>query len=200
MNLHRKDLPDEKEIFRRFTEGDRQAFKQLYEHYTSPLFTLIQGMVKIPDLTDEIVQEVWVNFWNNREKLSGVENPGAYLHRSVVNRAFNHLKKISRDKHAMERIRSFSTELHDEVQEMVNFKDSEKLIQEAVNELPAQRKKIWDLSRNQHKSHAEIAELLGITISTVNNQIGFASSHIRKYLETHGTLVALAALVAFLQD
>jgi len=100
----------------------------------------------------------------------------------------------------MQRVKSYSTEYHDELQEMVDYKDSENLIKQAVDELPPQRKKIWELSRTHHLSHEEIASQLGLTKSTVNNQIVAASSHIRNYLESHGSLLALAALFYFFND
>lgn len=192
-----KDLPNEMDIFLRFTEGDRTAFKQLYDYHNPNLSSLIQRMVKMPDLTEEIIQEVWIYLWNNREKLITVKLPGSYIRRAALNRAFYHLKNIARDHKMMESIKAYSTELHDELQEMVDYKDSEKLIQQAVDELPAQRKKIWELSRNKNLSHEEIATQMGLTKSTVNNQITEASKHIRIYLENHGTLLALAALIIF---
>ncbi|WP_316831854.1 RNA polymerase sigma-70 factor [Pedobacter aquatilis] len=200
MKFQGKDLPNEMDIFQKFTQGDRGAFKQLYDHYNQPISSLISKMVKLPDLAEEIIQEVWVMLWNEREKMKTVETPAGYLRRIAVYKAFRYLRDISKNRELMEKIKSHSTDFHNELEEMVDFKDSEKLIQQAVDELPPQRKKIWELSRKAHMSHEEIANELGLTKSTVNNQISSASTHIRQYLENHGNLIALAALFLFLQD
>ncbi|PWS33338.1 sigma-70 family RNA polymerase sigma factor [Pedobacter paludis] len=195
-----KELPNEMELFQRFAQGDMVAFKKIYDQYNPPLSSFIQKMVKSLDLTQEVVQYVWVVVWNDRTKLENVANPAGYLHRLARYKTYNYLKKIALDRDLMQKMARVSTELHNELEEMFDLKHQEALIKDAVQELSPQRKKIWEMSRTQHLSHEEIAEALQISKSTVNNQIVAASAQIKSFLENNGTLLSLATLFSLFKD
>ena len=193
-----RKLINEKAIFAALAEGDEAAFEKIYHCYNPRLAPFIEKMVHSADLTEEIIQEIFVQLWINRHLLADVAHPTAYLFNVATNRTLDYLKKIANNAKLMDRIAYGSTELVNDTEEQVVLRESTAIIKLAVEALPAQRKLIFNLSRVEGLTHEQIAEKLGISRNTVKNQLVTALKFIRMFTEKRGkTFVAVAFILTF---
>src|SRR5690606_32902871 len=115
----------------------------------------------------------------------------AYLFQSVKNSSLNYLNSrfakqdFQRDYFDQEELPVNDTE------EALTYEELQKIVQEAINQLPTKCRTIYSLSRNTGMSYKEIAEELGISIKTVENQMGIALKKLRTYLQHHWELLTL---------
>ena len=164
----------------RIKNGDRKAFEELFHSYYTPLCRFAFRYVKDADDSEEIVQDTFVNFWNRRESISVEASLKSYLFTSVRNKCLNHLKHLSVVREHEHYVLAESSGLSDD-DELVTEELAVR-IRQAVNNMPEQRKRIFQMSRDEGLRYKEIAEYLNISIKTVENQIGQALKYLRTEL------------------
>ena len=168
-------LDNEKEILGRISEGDEKAFLEMFRYYFPRVKTLIGSIVT--DMTDveDLTQDIFVKIWRMRSSLPDIRSFGAYLYRMSRNATLNFCK--SRGVTV-----PFPEELDMEgpsVYEDYVLHETEARIVRSVDELPAKRKRIFLMSREEGLSNAEIATRLNISQKTVENQITLALRQLR---------------------
>lgn len=147
--------------------------------------------------TEEVVQDVFMRIWHNRERLSEVDNPAAYIYKMAVNRTLDYIKRNAielKARAATARLESVKDKHI--TQNELQFRETNKLIQEAVHHLPPQRKKIFVMVREQGLSHEEIASRLSISPHSVRNHMTYALRDIRKHLSENGNLATIMLIGA----
>ncbi|MBE9599554.1 RNA polymerase sigma factor [Pedobacter sp. MC2016-24] len=189
---------DEKAVFAALASGDESAFEKIYHSYVKRLAPFIEKMVHSRDLTEEIIQEIFVQLWVNRLLLQHVSHPTAYLFQIATNKTLDYLKKIANNARLMDKVAYSSTELVYNTEEQVAFKESTAIIEQAIAALPEKRRLIFNLSRKEGLTHEQIAERLNISRNTVKNQLVTALKFIRVFAEKYGeTFVAAALILSF---
>jgi RNA polymerase sigma-70 factor (ECF subfamily) len=170
-------------LFARIAEGDENAFARLFHEYNSKLFPFILKITKTESEAEEIIQNLFLKLWLNRHTLSGIEYPGAWMYKVAANLALSFLRsRAVQMKH--ERMSSWQQfNEQDEIQLKLEAKELKELIVQAVENLPPGRREIYQLSRQQGLNRIEIASRLGISESTVKNQLGSALKFIQHFIE-----------------
>ncbi len=163
--------------------GSVEAFSLCYDLYFKALCSFANSMIKQPAVSEEIIQNIFLEVWINREKLPVQASIRTYLLKMVKNDCLDHLKhKKIAERYAGEFLR-FNTEAFEDVFDMLVNKDLEKSLEAAIGKLPLQCREIFRLSRFEFMSYKCIAEKLGISIKTVENQIGKALKIVRQELD-----------------
>lgn len=161
---------------RKIQSGDRVAFESLFRTFYSGLHRLLWGYVKSSYIAEELVQEVFTRVWENRHALDSSEKMKPYLYRIARNLAIDHIrhKKIVRkweeEKKALHHFSPASQGLDDKLHNKMLLEQ----VQRAIEELPERRRLIFMLSRYDGMSYKEIAELLEVSVNTVETQISRA--------------------------
>jgi RNA polymerase sigma-70 factor (ECF subfamily) len=159
--------------------GDAQALEQLFKAHYRPLCGFALGYVKDADQAEDIVQELFVRLWQDREGLSITTSVKSYLFTAVRNRCLNALA-------VKKRMRPLDEETDDAPVDDERGEDelTERAarVQAVIEGLPTERRKIFRLSRNEGLKYHEIAERLGISVKTVENQMGKALKTLREEL------------------
>jgi RNA polymerase sigma-70 factor (ECF subfamily) len=172
---------DEKELLIRVSKGDQVAFTTLFNHYHNGMGSFIFGITKSKELAEEITSDIFLKIWMSREVLQGVKNFKAYIFIIARNAAITSLRKIIREKNYYKQWKLEQPSHPDDL-----FKEQKEiyfsLIDEAINQLAPQRKKIYILSRQKGLKYDEIAKQLDISKFTVRAHIQQSVSSITKFV------------------
>jgi len=174
------DQNRETDLLKRISAGDHLAFSELFDFYHHNLGAFIYNITKSQELAEEITLDVFLKIWMTREALSNVKNFKAYLFTVSRNAAISGLRKIIKERtKRIEWIKSPAIDDDDGPEKETYLS----LIDEAINCLAPQRKKIYLLSRQQGLKYDEIADQLGISRHTVRAHIQQAVDSIVKYVK-----------------
>lgn len=175
-------VPQEGELLLRLAKGDEAAFTALYRHYSGPLYINFLRMVKDEAIAEEIIQDLFSRIWLKRETINIEKNFSAYLYRTGYNLVMDFYRKVKRDQVLYDKFRQIATENYSHIEEILHLKDSQALISKALDTLPPQQRKVFELCRIEGHTYKEVAELLGISHHTVKEYFVKANQAIRKYI------------------
>lgn len=191
-------LHGEKHLLELASQANEEAFTMLFHMYKHKLFAYILRLTESEMLAEDILQDVFMKLWNDHASLGNIENFGSYLFRMSKNQVINHFRRMAHETLIMVEILHQSATEHNETQDVMALKDVEKILGDIVEKLPSQQRIIYHLSREEGRSHDEIANLLKISPNTVKNHIVQAMSTIRMQLRKHAdTMFLVAAMIAF---
>lgn len=146
------------------------------------------------DQAEEIVQEMFFNFWQKKEKVDISISLEAYLFRSVRNSCLNYLKHLKvREEHRLatnEELRKKEQEVHDNMEAL----ELQERIDRTIDQLPPERKKIFKMSRFEELKYKEIAEKLNISVKTVEVQMSKALKFLRVHLSDYLSVILVIVL------
>jgi RNA polymerase sigma-70 factor (family 1) len=180
---------DETILLRAMQGGDESAFDRLFRTYYAPLCRYARSMTEGDlDEAEDIVQQIFVKVWEQREHLEVQWSLKAYLYKMVHHRCLNRL----RDARIRERYKVHNATQLEHQSESIPGAAAElgARIQNALAALPTECRRVFELSRFEELKYREIADQLGISIKTVETQMGKALRIMRTELADY--------LVAFL--
>jgi len=186
------------ECFQRLAKGDVGMFEALFEAYNKRVFGVALKMLKSPTEAEEIVQEVFLSIWQSRERLNKINNPEAYLFTITHNAIYTHLKKASRNEQLLNVILRHIARKQNITEEAVAARETERLISEAIQQLPQQQRTVFELSKQGGLTYHEIAELMHISPNTVRNHLSESMKAIRIVLKKW-TIYIIAGIALLLK-
>jgi RNA polymerase sigma-70 factor (ECF subfamily) len=188
-------LPNEAELFLRLSHGDVNAFATIFNFYEPRLYPFVLKMTKSETIAEEVVQEVFIKLWTNRASFSTIDSPKSYIFRAASNQTITHLRNKARQISLIKTVAGTTDDASNITEESLELKEMQSLVHQAVEQLPPQRKLIYTLSRQKGLKNDEIAEQLGISISTVKNQLTEALRFIREQIKQHPGTPALIIMI-----
>ncbi len=131
---------------------------------------------------EDAVQEVFEKLWKKRDSIHQIDNLEAYLRRSVVNTCLNHIKKDQRIDWTDQ-----ESDLDRTVSPLLTLETSElgDLIKKTIDGLPEKCRLVFVMSRYEEMSYKEIAQTLGVSVKTIENQISKALKRLRASVENY---------------
>ncbi|MGZ8556900.1 MAG: RNA polymerase sigma-70 factor [Chitinophagaceae bacterium] len=187
---------EEKVLLALIANGDRKAFAQIYIGYLNNLHRYIFLFTKSKEETEEILQEIFIKIWENREKLSEIDSFKNYLFRVAKNKLLDKVRQLQirqRVHLEIKRSRLFSENI---TSDQCAYREYYKVVQQAIEKLPPKRKLIFRLNIENGLSQEEIATQLHISKSVVQKQIYRASDFVKKYFLEHSE-IAFSVVVVF---
>ena len=170
MKATKKSITVDESLFAQMVKGSEKALTQLMDNYIGPLCEYVMFFTGSKDLAEEVVADVFINIWKIRNSLSIQSSLRAYLYKSCRNRAFDLLEKEK--KHFVDNIDlipSIRGGASPEVALDVN--DLTRRIDALISEMPRQKQVIFRMSRIDGLKYSEIADILSISINTVQNHM-----------------------------
>lgn len=135
---------------------------------------------------EDLVQEVFVRFWQRRDRLQVHTSLGAYLHRMTVNEAISYLRRQKKwQTEELDSAREVGTPIAPSAEQQLAAADLQRQIDRALGRLPLRCRTVFLLSRKDRLSYKEIAEQLEISVKTVENQMGKALRIMREELKEY---------------
>jgi len=137
----------EKDIIRQVVQGNELAFAKLYDMYAEKLYYFAIRFLKSKEDAENLTQEVFVKIWETRERLDTSYSFNAYLFTIAKNTIFNMHRKKLNELAYREYLGNYLDFHHSKTENDVFLKDLQNQIDKCVEVLPAQRKKVFELSR-----------------------------------------------------
>ncbi|NRF39387.1 RNA polymerase sigma factor [Pedobacter foliorum] len=189
MQTESSNKREDNELLTKLRNGDQTAFAEIYNQYRSKIFVYACSLCKSPDISEEIVQEVFIKVWQKRDQINTELNFGAYIKKITLNHVLNHLKKVAREKALQQQLFVFIETIRNSTEDNLLEKELLRTYDDAIAKLPPQKKLIYNLSRNEDLSHDEIAKKLNISKNTVKNHMVEATRFIRNYVNQNGSVI-----------
>lgn len=159
----------DEQLIKQITEGNQKAFKILFERFYKLLLSIAINVLKDVETSKDMVQEVFFQIWKKRETLEIHSSPKAYLKRATINRCLNHIKAQKRFD-STDQLEGRQSAAPSSI-EQLEAADLEQAIQMALNGLPEKCRLVFVMRRQEGMPVKEIAEKLGVSPKTVENQI-----------------------------
>lgn len=170
----------EEKLIIRLKQGDKDAFTRLYEMYWRQVYNFGRLYLTNQSAVEEVVQEVFVKIWESHDFIREGENFKGLLFIITRNLIFNqHRKNLNEDFYKMTVLSAMENSSFN-LEEEIEARNLSEYIDQLIEELPARRREIFNLSRKEQKSYKEIAEILQLSEKTVENQISEALKYLRK--------------------
>jgi len=174
---------DDLTLFNSVRTGDRKAFKILFDTWYAPLCHYASHFLNDDEQSEEVVQDFFVKLWEKRGSLTVETSLRHYLFRAVRNQCLNLIRQDKvRKLHAL---RLHEALLVDDAPEAYSVSPEMLLkMEEGIASLPEKRQEIFRMNREEGLKYREIAEKLGISVKTVEAQMGAALKSLREKLRT----------------
>ncbi|WP_212006721.1 RNA polymerase sigma factor [Chitinophaga sp. HK235] len=170
-------------------DNDPLAFAEIYERYCQEIFKYAIVLVKIPEIAKDLVQDVFIKIWEAREKIEVEKSFRSYLFRVCHNRAYDIQKEIAQNRSLREQlINYYEPVIEPEALSQESDTPYGHLMKQALNSLTPQRRRIYEMCKNDKKSYEEVARELNISPNTVKNHMANTLSFLRDYLRQHSKL------------
>ena len=175
-------MDKEEQIKQRIARSDKTAFAVAFRAYYSKVYKFILSIVKEECSAEDLAQEVFIKLWSKRKTLSTVQSLDNYLFVISRNISFDYLRKAFRKKRVpMEVLDSvLLSYISVEQQNAQDAKSELDYVRRAVFNMPTKRRDIYLMSRFDGYSNQDIADIMGISKKTVENQLYLASDEIKK--------------------
>jgi len=188
-------IPDKLQILAAVAAGDQLAFKKLVDLYSDPLGRFIAAITKDHGLAEEIVQDVFLKIWQNRQTLPEIKNFHGWLFVIAKHQALNALRNALVIHYDLQTPLFQLTDSNDSIEQLQEKERRLSLLEAAVQSLPSQQKTAYLLSRRAGKSYKQIAQEMELSPQTVKKYLQLATGHIIKYIEAGTTLTLFALFV-----
>lgn len=164
--------------------SDQQAFKELYLVYFDRLYKFAISILHSSEFAEEAVNDVFLNIWQKRSTLKNISNLSNYLFISTKNTSFNYLSKFRKERNTSLDDVLVRFEVDELTPETVFFTaEVRNEIEQAINQLSPKTKLVFQMAKVEGMKYKEIAEILNISVNTIDNHIATAVkklSHILK--------------------
>ena len=184
-NCHELQGTSLQAILIKVAERDQSAFRQLYHCYHKRLLHFAWALVKTKEAAEEIVEDVFIKLWNQHSEVTHINNLKIYLYTATKNTALNHLSKKARENltEPFDNIDIALTTTAISPEQIMITAEIFKNIQNAVESLPPRCKMIFKLIREDGLRYKEVAEILNISVNTIDAQMAIAVKRIAQAVQ-----------------
>lgn len=178
------DLPrdDEKLLVSKLRNNEVKSFDLLFEKYSEKLYRFSFSLLKNHEDSKEIVQETFFRVWDKRREIDSSKSFKSFLFTISYHLIIDQLRLKLKDQEYRKFLKEFFKTDEVNVDSVTDYETLNRQISAVIEELPAKRKQIFTMSREQGLSHKEIAGQLNISVKTVENQINLALKLIKSRL------------------
>ncbi|HVK46701.1 MAG TPA: sigma-70 family RNA polymerase sigma factor [Pseudobacter sp.] len=175
-----------------------EQFDACYARFHQAVYANICKLVAEAQMAEDILQDVFLSFWENRRTVD-MSNAGGWLFVVSYNKSMTFLKKKLRDTSVLLPDTEYLSAVSEEqpVDEVL-FQLRLSMVEEAVDHLPPRKKEVFRLCRYDGKSADEVAELLGISVFSVKDYLKQSTQFIRQYISRHYANIELPGMYLLL--
>lgn len=168
------------ELIEQLNDGKQKAFESIYDRYSDALYTYVFNRVKIKQVSEEIVQEIFVSLWAKHRTLEITTSLEAYLYGACKYKILTYIRSdLVRKRYAADFMLYITGKYDNSVEEFMNLSDIRSTIENSICQLPDKCQMAFRLSRMDHLAIPDIAEKMNISTRTVENYLSQALRHLR---------------------
>lgn len=186
---------DSKHLTDGLKKGDKGVIELLYKSYYTFLCTVAEHITHNTSDAEEIVSDVFLKLWNNRQSIHITSSLKSYLVKAVQNTSINYLEKNQFSKGQTSSLETIPQDIllwdNDYPLGRLYEKEITRILEKGISALPEGCREIFLLSRNQDLSYHDIAIKLDISVNTVKTQIKIAIARLREVLKDYLYLLLL---------
>ena len=179
------------------SDGDRGAFREIYSRYKEFVFAVVAARLDDEDDAKDITQEIFINLWTVRDRLTGLRDFKTYLYVLSRNQVVSAYRKqntrIKGETYLLERLSEIEYSAEDH---KVAFELNTTIVK-TVEQLPETMRSCYQLSKNEGKENREIATILNISEKTVRNNVSEALKRVKLHLQNSYPELLLLMLFCF---
>lgn len=192
--MQNRELWEDKSLLLKIADGDQQAFRLIFDAYRNRVFTYAVRYLKSKELSEEIVQEVFLKIWVKRESLPEIGNFGGFIRTVATNLTFDALRKKALDYKTTNDPQHKWSDLDNATEEDILLKDSRAYMAMAIDQLPKQQKLVYQLCYIDGLKQKDVAKQLNISPLTVKVHLREAIRTLKAHLK-NGNSLPLISLV-----
>lgn len=167
----------EQNLIQAVKAGDPAAFKEICRIYYDPLYRFLWRKTRDSEISKDLIQELFLNVWRLRQRLDETKSFKAYLYTSANNLAVNHLKqKVTRQNYLSQSVSEDANTLEDDSRELNEY------IDDVLQGIPDEQRTVFILNKFEGFKYAEIAEIMQISIKTVESRMSKILKTLRQRL------------------
>ncbi|MEI6141980.1 MAG: RNA polymerase sigma-70 factor [Mariniphaga sp.] len=182
--------------------GDEETYIFLFREYYVNLCAYSRRYVGRKDVAEEIVSDTFMKIWENRERLEINTSVKSYLFNAVYKNSLNYLRKLKSKNNIVEYFKEtisenigFESVFEDIEEQSLTMENMGQRIEEAVSLLPEQQQKVFRLRRFEGKKTKEVAEIMGLSVKTIEMHLSKATLHLRDNLKEYLSSILLFLLL-----
>jgi len=182
-HLNEISFLSDKQLFKEVSEGDERAFQHLFTRYYPRMISFAGMMVKSPFAAEEIVQEVFIRLWEQREVLAEVKSPENFVFIVIRNHTFNYLRAAANEQNRREQLWEALQQRAADETITLEMQEADQFFEKILAKLSPQQQKIFRMSREEGFSHQQIADELQLSKDTVKKHIANSLKVFKSYLK-----------------
>lgn len=163
--------------------GDYDSYKALFEKCYGKLLSFVIRLVNDKQAAEDIVQEQFMKLWDKKQTINEYMSVESYLYVMTKNAAINYLKSHGKLDNLPESGPSIAINL--DLDRSIDEATIRAKLQELIDTMPAQRKKIFIMSKIDGMSNIEIAKITGLSVKTVDRHLALAKSFLKNTISQH---------------
>ncbi|HZL10339.1 MAG TPA: RNA polymerase sigma-70 factor [Prolixibacteraceae bacterium] len=184
--MNQKFSNEEFFILQRMIDGDEIAFKYFFDTYYDDLCNFVNGYLRDETFSEDVIQNIFIYLWEKKDSLPFNCSIKSYLYTASKNKSLNFIRNAkNKNKIVLELFDQSDIFSDESADQFLEFEELKTIISNAIEVLPPKCKTVYKLSRDDGLTNKEIAERLGITIKTVENQMTIAIRKIKDFLQPY---------------
>ena len=191
-------LYTDEELMREIKADNMFAFDVLYKKYCKKVYRFGYCILKSPEESENLMQDVFLKLWENRHKVEKGSSIKSYVFTITYNSAITIIRKKARETEFIEYLKSLQVINEEPVNVELEYNELTNKLDEIIKALPQRQKEVYLLSRVEGLKYKEIAKRLNISVNTVENHLSRALKIIREKI-THYSLIAILFWYLFVQ-
>lgn len=181
--MKEESLFADKRLFKEVSEGSERAFQLIFEQFYQRMYSFAVTVVKSPHVAEEIVQEVFIRLWEQRELLAEIKNPKNYIFILIRNQAFNYLRAAANEQKRRQQLWEALQQRAEQAESPLESEEAERFFEKILAKLSRQQQKVFRMSREEGFSHQQIADELNLSKLTVKKHVADSLKVFKSYLK-----------------